>query len=279
VPRPTTEHFWYCALLVRTRKALGQHFLTDTRLLADIAAATGAGPAHVVLEIGPGPGGLTAALLATGAAVVAIERDPRLHETLRRRFAHQDFALAAGDALEMDWLALVTPWLAIGRRWIVAGNIPYNLTSPLLQRALTPPWPEAVTFLVQREVAERITALPGSEAYGALSINIQAVAVVERGMAVGREAFTPVPKVDSSLIRLVPRTPSLLPPDAVTGFRRLVTSIFSYRRKRMLKAVREALALDATAAAALLEAAALDPDVRPEQIGVDGYLRLLRAQP
>ena len=262
---------------VRPRKALGQHFLTQAPLLTKIAAVTGADASHVVLEIGPGPGGLTEALLARGATVVAIERDRRMHPALNRRFAGHDFALVSGDALALDWAALVAPWTSVGKRWIVAGNIPYNITSPLLTQALTPPLPASVTFLVQREVADRIVAAPGTEDYGALSIGIQAIAHVTREFTVGKGSFTPSPKVDSALLHLVPRQVPLVAPDRIVAFRRLVTSLFSYRRKRMLKALRDATGLDPDDAAAALNRAGLDPDVRAETVEVAAFVTLLDA--
>jgi 16S rRNA (adenine1518-N6/adenine1519-N6)-dimethyltransferase len=259
---------------VRTRKALGQHFLTDRDLLARIAAVTGASEDHVVLEIGPGPGGLTEALLDRGATVVAIERDARLHAALTRRFAGRKFALAAGDALDLDWPALVAPWTSAGKQWLVAGNIPYNITSPLLNQALTPPLPVTVTFLVQQEVADRIVAPASHDDYGALSINIQAAAEVTRGFTIGRAAFHPPPKVDSAVLHLVPRAAPLVPEERIPELRRLVTSLFSYRRKRMQKALREATGMDADTAAAVLTSAGIDPELRPENVDVAGYIRL-----
>jgi 16S rRNA (adenine1518-N6/adenine1519-N6)-dimethyltransferase len=259
----------------RPRKALGQHFLTHPPLLAKIAAATGAGDSHVVLEIGPGPGGLTEALLARGATVVGIERDQRMHAALNRRFSGRDFALVDGDALALDWPVLVAPWTSVGKRWIVAGNIPYTITSPLLTQALTPPLPASVTFLVQREVADRIIAAPGTDDYGALSIGIQAVAHATRGFTVGKGSFTPPPKVDSAMLHIVPREVPLVVPERIVAFRRLVTSLFSYRRKRMLKALREATGLDADRAAAALQSAGIDLDVRAETVEVAAFVKLL----
>ncbi|MGH7522954.1 MAG: 16S rRNA (adenine(1518)-N(6)/adenine(1519)-N(6))-dimethyltransferase RsmA [Gemmatimonadales bacterium] len=261
----------------RPRKALGQHFLTHRPLLAKIAAVTGAGAENVVLEIGPGRGALTAALLDRGTAVVAIERDERLQEELLRRFAGRDFVLVSGDALGLDWPALVAPWTTSGRSWLVAGNIPYNVTSPLLSQALTPPLPASVTFLVQREVADRVVAGPGSKQYGALSIGIQAVAHATRKFGVGKEAFSPPPKVDSAVLHLVPCDPPLVAPSWIPEFRRLVTSIFSYRRKRMLKALREAMDIDATQSGEILARAGIDPEVRPEDVDVEGFVRLASA--
>jgi 16S rRNA (adenine1518-N6/adenine1519-N6)-dimethyltransferase len=259
----------------RARKSLGQHFLTHPALLAKIAAVTQASSDHVVLEIGPGRGSLTDALLARGATVVAIERDATMQAALLRRFSAHNFALVMGDALELDWPALVAPWTSIGKTWLVTGNIPYNITSPLLDRALTPPLPASVTFLVQREVADRLAAKPGNGDYGALTIGIQAVAEVRREFTVGKGSFTPVPKVDSAVVHLVPRAPALLAQERIPAFRRLVTSLFSYRRKRMVKALREATGMDAERAASTLGEAQVSADVRPEDVDVAGFIRLL----
>lgn len=264
---------------MKARKSLGQHFLGDPRLLARIAAATTSEAGDVVLEIGPGPGALTAALLDRGATVVAIERDPRMAATLHRRFADRPFALVEGDALELDWAGLVAPWTGLGATWRVAGNIPYYITSPLLDRALRAPLPASVTYLVQREVADRVVAPAGHDDYGALSIGIQAVAVATRGMTVAAGAFSPPPKVDSAVLHLVPRSTPLVMPEQIPAFRRLVTGLFSYRRKRMHRAIREALGLDAAAATDLLTAAAIDPDLRPEVVDVPAWVRLLHALP
>lgn len=262
---------------MRPKKSLGQHFLTDPRLLGRIAAASTAGTREVVLEIGPGKGALTAALLDRGCTVVAIERDPRLVITLQQKFAGRNFALVEGDALELDWPALVAPWTVDGFTWRVVGNIPYYITSPLLERALSAPFPASVTFLVQKEVADRIVAPAGDDDYGALSIGIQAVAHATRSFTVGKGAFTPPPKVDSAVLHLVPRADPAIAGDEVRPFRTLVTSLFSYRRKRMQRAIREALGLSADEAAALLLRAGIDPDVRPEVVDVEGFTRLLHA--
>lgn len=262
---------------MRARKSLGQHFLTDPRLLARIAEATGCGEGDVVLEIGPGKGTLTEALLDTGATVVAIERDDRLSALLTRRFAGRAFALVNGDALELSWAALVRPWTEQGMTWRVAGNIPYYITSPLLDAALTPPMPTSVTFLVQKEVADRVVAPVGHDDYGGLSIGIQAVATPSRQFVIPAGAFNPPPKVDSAVLHLVPLPVPLVRCDQVKDFRRLVTSVFSYRRKRMQKALRDALGYDAQRAAAVLAEAEISPDVRAEMVSVEQFARLLGA--
>lgn len=262
---------------MRARKLLGQHFLTDRNLLARIASASGASAGEVVLEIGPGQGALTEALLDTGATVVAIERDDRMTAALTRRFAGQDFALIAGDALEFAWAELVAPWTARGMPWRVAGNIPYYITSPLLDRALSPPLPSSVTFLVQKEVADRVVAPPGHDDYGALSIGIQAVAVPTREFLIPAGAFRPPPRVDSAVLHLVPRAVPLVDAERIGALRHLVTSLFSYRRKQMHRAVRAALGIDGLAATCILEAAAIEPTARPEVVPVEGFIRLLDA--
>lgn len=263
--------------MVRAKKSLGQHFLRQPALLAKIAEAAGAGTGDVVLEVGPGEGGLTEALLDRGAVVVAIERDERMLEPLRRRFAGRDLVVVQADALASEWSELVTPWTSRGSRWIVVGNIPYYITSPLLEKALTHPMPSSVTFLVQQEVADRITAKAGDDSYGALSVNIQAVAEGNRLFTIGRGAFVPPPKVDSAVLRLVPRAEPLVALARFAAFRRLVTSLFSYRRKRLHRALREATGLGAEAASTVLTAAGLDPDIRPERLTPSEFVRLLDA--
>jgi 16S rRNA (adenine1518-N6/adenine1519-N6)-dimethyltransferase len=260
---------------VRARKALGQHFLNDRGLLDKIAAASDAAAGDVVLEIGPGPGGLTAALLATGATVVGIERDARMAGALLRKYGEAPFVLVEGDALELDWPALVAPWSSQGSTWRVVGNIPYYITSPLLDKALAAPLPASVTFLVQEEVAKRLVAAPGSDDYGALTVGISAVAECTIVMRVGRGAFSPPPKVDSAVVHLVPKAVPLVPPEQIADLRRLVVSLFSYRRKRMHRALREARGMDSDTATATLSAAAIDPDVRPEVLAPDAFVRLL----
>ena len=167
----------------RPKRRLSQHFLTDPRLLARIADALAPSRDDTVLEVGPGPGGLTAALLERAGRVVAIEKDHELVPALRARLPGA--TIIHGDALESDWRALAGP------RFLVAGNIPYNITSPLIDKALEPPRPPRIVYLVQLEVAERVTALPGTPEYGALSVGVQAVARAERLFTVPAGAFHP----------------------------------------------------------------------------------------
>lgn len=254
----------------RPKRRLGQHFLRDPAILRRIAAATAAGPGDTVLEIGPGPGGLTAALAGTGARVVAIEKDTELIAPLAARIP--SVIIADGDALEIDWHALAGP-----ARFIIAGNIPYNITSPLIDKALEPPMPERVVFLVQKEVAERVAAAPGKGSYGALSVGVQSVAKVERLFTVPAGAFTPPPKVDSALLRLTPLERPLVEHAERAGFRTLVVGLFGLRRKQMLRALRELTGWPAERCGAALAAAAIPLTARAETLPPATFVRLFRA--
>jgi 16S rRNA (adenine1518-N6/adenine1519-N6)-dimethyltransferase len=250
----------------RSKRRLGQHFLTDPRLLGRIADTLGAGPADTVLEIGPGPGGLTAALAARAGQVVAIEKDADLVPALRARVPGARIVL--GDALELDWAALA------GEPFLVAGNIPYNITSPLIDKALDPPRPERIVFLVQKEVADRVTAAAADPDYGALSVGVQSVARAERLFTVSAGAFQPRPQVDSAVLRLTPLAEPLVSLADQAQFRRLTVGLFGFRRKQMLRALRELTGWPAERARAVLDRAAVSPEVRPEVLPPEAFVRL-----
>ncbi|HEU5041878.1 MAG TPA: 16S rRNA (adenine(1518)-N(6)/adenine(1519)-N(6))-dimethyltransferase RsmA, partial [Gemmatimonadales bacterium] len=205
----------------RAKRRLGQHFLGDPRILGRIADALEAGPSDTVVEIGPGPGGLTAALAERAGRLVAIEKDPELVPALRALFPGA--TIVEGDALDLDWHALA------GGPFLAAGNIPYNITSPLLDKALEPPRPARIVFLVQKEVADRVTAEPGGSEYGALTVGVQAVARAERLFTVPAGAFQPRPKVDSAVLRLIPRERPIVSDVERPAFRRLVVGLFGFR--------------------------------------------------
>ena len=251
----------------RPKRRLGQHFLHDPRILERLAGALGATADDTVLEIGPGPGGLTEALLRHAGRVVAIEKDPDLIAGLHARVPRA--TIVEGDALALDWTAL-----AGGPGGLVTGNIPYNITSPLLDKALAPPRPRRIVFLVQKEVARRVGAHPGSEDYGALTVGVQAVARTEVLFTVPAGAFHPVPKVDSAALRLEPLAHPLVPDDQVRSFRAAVVGLFGFRRKQLVRAVRELTGWDAAAAAAAVGKAGLDGTVRPEVLSPEEFLRL-----
>ena len=252
----------------RAKRRLGQHFLADPRILARIADALEAGRRDTVVEIGPGPGGLTAELVARAGRVVAIEKDRDLVGPLRERFPSVE--IVAADALETDWHALA------GGPFLVAGNIPYNITSPLLDKALSPPLPSRIVFLVQKEVADRVTAEPGSSAYGALSVGVQAVASADRMFTIPAGAFQPRPKIDSAVLRLVPLDQPLVTPRARERFRTMVVGLFGFRRKQLLRGIRELTGWGAERAAALLREAGVPEGARPEVLSPTDFARLHR---
>ena len=252
----------------RAKRRLGQHFLADPRILARIADALDAGPDDTVLEIGPGPGGLTDALVQRAGHVVAIEKDGDLVPALQSRFP--GVRLIEADALEVDWHTLVPP------RFLVAGNIPYNITSPLLDKALEPPRPARIVFLVQKEVADRVTALPGTSDYGALTIGVQTASAAERLFVVPAGAFHPRPKVDSAVLRLTPLGEPPITDAERASFRALVVGLFGFRRKQMLRALRELTGWSADRVGSCLEAAAIPPTLRPEAVTPPQFVGLHR---
>ncbi|MGH7518144.1 MAG: 16S rRNA (adenine(1518)-N(6)/adenine(1519)-N(6))-dimethyltransferase RsmA [Gemmatimonadales bacterium] len=262
----------------RTKKRLGQHFLSDPRILGRIADAVEAAPSDTVIEIGPGPGGLTAELTRRAGRVVAIEKDRDLAAALGGRWPN--VTVVEGDALTVDWHALAgVPRTAAGpvTGYRIAGNIPYNITSPLIDKALAPPRPALVVLLVQREVADRVAAGPSSSQYGALSVGVQSAAAVERLFRVGAGAFTPPPQVDSALLRLRPHTTPLVPDHAVGSFRRMVVGLFGFRRKQLLRGLRELTGWPADRCGAVLERAGLRPAARPETLAAAAFAALQTA--
>ena len=255
------------------KKSLGQNFLLDLNLTARIARAGGALDGVTAVEIGPGPGGLTRALLAQGAArVIAVERDARAIAALAEIAAHYAGRLSVveGDALEFDAPA----HLAGGRARVIA-NLPYNIATALLVDWLTaepwPPWYDALVLMFQREVAERIVAAPGGKAYGRLSVLAGWRCDAKIMFEVAPSAFVPRPKVTSAVVRLVPRA-APLPCDA-QALQRVTEAAFGQRRK-MLRQSLKTLGRDPLA---LLEAAGIAPTARAEEIPVAGFAALARA--
>lgn len=254
----------------RPKRRFGQHFLSDPSILRRIAEAVQAEAGDTVLEIGPGPGGLTEHLLESAGRVIAIEKDRDLIPGLRSRFPRLE--LIEADALEVDWHEIVGPG-----PFRVVGNIPYNITSPLLDRALTPPRPVCVVFLVQQEVADRVAARHGTAEYGALSVGVQAAAKVERLFKVPAGAFRPRPKVDSAVLRLTPRPDPLVSEQEAAAFRRFVVGAFGFRRKQLLRGMRELLGCNPAEAAALLARAGIAPQARPADLSPAEFATLFLA--
>jgi 16S rRNA (adenine1518-N6/adenine1519-N6)-dimethyltransferase len=236
-------------------RRLGQHFLNDPRILDRIVDALDPVPGETVLEIGPGRGSLTEALLARGLNVVAIEKDRALAGALARA----NLRILAGDALRLEWPRVSK----------IVGNIPYYITSPLIDKALTPPLPERIVFLVQAEVADRLAAGPGTKTYGALSIGVQAVCRVQKLFTVAPGAFKPPPKVRSAVVRLTPLAQPLVRPEEIAAFRVFVTACFSRRRKQLKNAV-------PGLSANQLEELGIEPTLRPERLTPEAFVRLMR---
>jgi 16S rRNA (adenine1518-N6/adenine1519-N6)-dimethyltransferase len=255
-----------------TRKSLGQHFLTDRRILGRIADALHIAPGETVLEIGPGRGALTDLLVERAGRVVAIEYDRALAELLRQRYARRGNVLVA----EADVLEVSLGELAAGP-YALVGNVPYYITTPILFHALQPPRAERAVYLVQREVADRLTAAPGTKEYGGLTVNVAAVARAETLFRVPAGAFSPPPKVESAVVRITPLASPLVSADEERPLRILVQSAFGMRRKQMRRVLRSIYGLDPEAADVLLAAAGVEPEVRPETLTPEQFVAVLRA--
>ena len=249
-------------------KALGQNFLFDGQLLARIAAVPGDLEDQEVLEVGPGPGGLTRALLAAGARVTAIERDQRCIPALEELGAAYPgrLRLIEGDALAID-----APALFDGRPHIVS-NLPYNVGTALLVGWLSgawQPWWQSLTLMFQREVADRIVATPDNSAYGRLAVLAQWRSTARIAMPVHRSAFTPPPKVMSAVV-------AIRPADAPAGvdvatLERVTAAAFGQRRKMLRQSLKSV-----PGALAALDQIGIDPTRRAETLSVDDFVALAR---
>lgn len=255
------------------KKSLGQNFLLDLNLTAKIARLAGDVSSADVLEIGPGPGGLTRGLLAEGARrVLAIEKDPRCMPALAEIAAQYPGRLQTinGDALDVDPLAHLQAPIK------VAANLPYNVGTELLVRWLTPrEWPpfwESLTLMFQREVAQRIVATPGSKAYGRLALLAQWRAEPQIVMELPPEAFSPPPKVNSAVVHLTALPAPRFPADAAV-LNRVVAAAFNQRRKML----RSALKSVSPAIEDHLVAVGIKPTERAEQVGLEAFCALSRS--
>ncbi|MBU1304519.1 MAG: 16S rRNA (adenine(1518)-N(6)/adenine(1519)-N(6))-dimethyltransferase RsmA [Alphaproteobacteria bacterium] len=259
---------------LRAKKELGQNFLLDLNLTARIARVGGALEGVRVIEVGPGPGGLTRALLAEGAReVIAIERDARALPALAQIAEAYPGRLTviSGDAMEMNYAAL-----ADGPTRIIA-NLPYNIATPLLTGWLTSqPWPpffESLTLMFQREVAERICARPSEDPYGRLGVLAGWRTDARIAFNVSREAFVPAPNVTSSVVHLVPKAV-----DSTVAVRDLetITKVAFGQRRKM---VRQSLKASGVAVEGLLAAAGIKGDERAEDLPISVFLDMARALP
>jgi 16S rRNA (adenine1518-N6/adenine1519-N6)-dimethyltransferase len=257
---------------ILANKGFGQHFLLDLNITRKIARLAGPLDGCVTLEVGPGPGGLTRALLEAGARVLAVEKDPRFLPLLAKlaEAAPGRLTVVQADALQVDERALadaVQPDAAVR----IVANLPYNVGTPLLIKWLTGTLnPDSMSLMFQKEVAQRIVAEVDTDAYGRLGVICQALAACEVIMDLPARAFTPPPKVASAVVRLTPRTDR--PCDADIAALETVTREAFGQRRKMLKS-----SLKLLGGAELCEAAAINPEARAETVDVAGFLRLAKA--
>ncbi len=255
---------------LRADKRLGQHFLLDANILKRIVSFAGDLSGRTVLEVGPGPGGLTRALLATDAEhIVAIETDPRCIEALGELSdqASGRLRVIEADALQVDLASLSDQQLTI------VANLPYNVGTALLLRWLDRlSHIESMTLMFQREVAERLLAAPGTRSYGRLSVIVQWLCSVERMMNLPGKAFVPPPKVASSIIQLTPHDEPLAPASKPL-LEQVIAAAFGQRRK-MLRTSLKTLGCDPLP---LLASAGIAETARAEEIDIEGFCRLAEA--
>lgn len=255
---------------LRANKALGQNFLLDTQLLARIAAIPGDLDGQRVYEVGPGPGGLTRALLEAGAEVIAVERDERCFaalDELSGSFGDR-LTVISGDAMDIDECDIGADGAHI------VANLPYNIGTALLVRWLTPeswpPWWRSLTLMFQEEVARRIVAQPGDNAYGRLSVLAQWRSTAAIALKVHRSAFVPPPKVMSAVVHIRPtEAPKDVSADTIG---RLTRAAFGQRRKMLRQSLK-----NLPNAVQLLEELGIDPKRRAETLSVGDYVALARA--
>lgn len=221
------------------KRSLGQNFLVDENVQRKIVDAVGAGPADTVVEIGPGHGALTRHLVDRVGRLVLVELDDHLARTLEDEYGErEDVRVVHADILAVA-LAELAGEGASAEELLVVGNIPYNITTPILFHLLGRPRPKEIVLMVQDDVAARIVADPGTKEYGALSVGVRTVAGVERLFKVGRNVFRPVPRVDSAIIRVRPIRPEPLSGHEEAVLRTLVRSAFQWRRKQLGKILRD----------------------------------------
>jgi 16S rRNA (adenine1518-N6/adenine1519-N6)-dimethyltransferase len=252
---------------VKPEKALGQHFLRDPQVLEELAALVDVGRSAGVLEIGPGEGALTAFLVGQGPPVIALDKDPRAAEALRARFGAA-VQTACGDAVHADLEALLPAVDDRGRRPVVAGNLPYNVASAIYRRLLgLSPSVARLVLMLQREVAQRIVALPGTRGWGIPSIHTALVARAHLVREVPPEAFTPRPKVWSAILYVEPLPEPRVPWGEVEGVVGLAQQLLQWRRKVLR---------NTGLASELLEAVGAVPSLRAEDLTLDQLIQLYR---
>jgi len=254
---------------LRPRKGLGQNFLQDGRVARRIVEGLGIVGDEVVVEVGPGTGVLTSSLVDSGAKIVAIELDANLASLLKERYPEDRLTVVHADVLAVD------PCELVPGGYKLVGNIPYYITGSIIRHFLESPCPPLVmVFMVQREVAERMVAGPGSMSL--LSVSVQLYARAEIIARVPAGAFYPRPKVDSAVVRLVPQPPPL-PRSLIDTFFRVARAGFGMKRKQLANSLSHRLSISRTDVGALLAQAGIDPSRRAETLTVDDWVRVTRA--
>lgn len=259
---------------LRPKKRYGQNFLVNAATARRIARLSieGAPAPPSIVEIGAGTGTLTRALLEEGAHVTAIEIDSELVRILRERDDLSEASVAEADALTFDYAAIAAP------QWRVAGNLPYNIATPLLLRLIEmPAGPQTLTVMVQRDVAERFAAVPGTPAYGSLTVAAQYATIVERCFSLPPGAFYPAPKVHSSVIRLTRRDRPAVAVRDLERFWKVVRGAFAYRRKTLANSLSIALHCDRRVIVQALVACNLPTEIRGERLNLGDFARLADA--
>jgi 16S rRNA (adenine1518-N6/adenine1519-N6)-dimethyltransferase len=260
----------------RPKKALGQNFLVDGNLQRKIVEALDLEPQDQVLEIGPGKGALTRHMAGVCRSLILVELDRDLAEELEREYEDVgEVRVIQGDILRLHPREL-TPEVP---RLKVVGNIPYNITSPILFHLLEPPRPREILLMVQKEVGERILGMPGTSAYGALTVGVQTVAEARRVLKVPRSAFRPVPAVESMVIRIRPFFPVPLSASEEADLRTLTRIAFQQRRKQFQSILRNHpdLALSHEEVGTLEKATGFDLRKRPETFSPGDFITLSKA--
>ena len=245
----------------------------DVALQEKIVEALDCSESDTVLEIGPGRGALTRHLVGRAGHLLLVELDDALAEVLRDEWGGRpDVDVLHQDFLDLDWSVVAPDPTAL----LVVGNIPYNITAPIIFKVLERPRPRDIILMVQREVADRLTAEPGTGEYGALTVGVRSVASVERILRVPRTAFRPVPRVDSAVVRITPFRPPPLSADEENSLRVLTRASFGWRRKQLQKILRdhEALRVARDRLDDLSRETGWDLTRRPETLSPDDFVRL-----
>jgi 16S rRNA (adenine1518-N6/adenine1519-N6)-dimethyltransferase len=255
----------------RPRKRFGQHFLVHPSVAQRIVALAKLSGSETVLEIGPGRAALSELLASAARELWLVEIDRDLHAELQQRFAAREHVhVVEGDALRIDFARLLAAVAPV----VVVANLPYNVATPLLMRLLEhPALFSRLVVMVQREVADRLAATPGTKTYGALSVMFQLIATIGTVEVVGPGAFRPRPKVDSAIVVIEPRSPARVAPTELPAVRRVVRAAFAQRRKQLGNAL-AAISTDARSALATL---GIDPRRRAETLSVGDFVALAGA--